>query len=67
MEIQFDANGSPFVDWGGNTIRLEKDLITEKHLLEKAETELRETPEIRKGALAELKRLIKGKFIISIF
>lgn len=63
MEIQFDANGTPFVDWGGNTIRLEKDPITDKNLLEKAETELRETPEIREEALAELKRLIKGNIL----
>lgn len=60
MEIQFDENGVPYVDWGGNTIRLEKEPVTEKALIEKAEKELRETPEIREQALRELRELLKG-------
>ncbi|XP_049882252.1 alpha-tocopherol transfer protein-like [Pectinophora gossypiella] len=60
MEVQFDKNGSPFVEWGG-MIRLEKEPITEKNLLEKAETELRETPEVREQALNELRQLLKGE------
>lgn len=60
MEINFDENGVPFVDWGGNTIRLEKEPITEKHFIEKAEKELRETPELREQALRELRELLKG-------
>ncbi|KAI5634526.1 CRAL/TRIO domain-containing protein [Phthorimaea operculella] len=59
MELQFDSNGSPFVEWGGNVIRLEKEPITEKELVEKAEKELRETPELREQALRELRQLLK--------
>ncbi|KAJ2953835.1 hypothetical protein O0L34_g1464 [Tuta absoluta] len=61
LQLQYDINGSPFVEWGGNTIRLEKEPLTEKELIEKAETELRETPEIRDQALQELRQLLKGE------
>ncbi|XP_026321621.1 alpha-tocopherol transfer protein-like [Hyposmocoma kahamanoa] len=61
MEIHYDENGTPYVDWGGNTIRLEKEPITEKVLIEKAEKELRETPEIREQALRELRELLKAE------
>lgn len=63
MEIHYDENGAPYVDWGGNTIRLEKEPITEKDLIEKAEKELRETPEIREQALRELRELLKGTVV----
>lgn len=60
MEVQFDENNAPFLVWGDNIIRLEREPITDKALLEKAERELRETPENRENALRELRQLIKG-------
>ncbi|KAM3964690.1 clavesin-1 [Aphomia sociella] len=61
MEIEFDANSTPFVVWGGNRICLEKEPITEKCYLEKAEKELRETPANIEAALTELRILLKGE------
>ncbi|XP_026757330.1 clavesin-2-like [Galleria mellonella] len=61
MDIQLDANGTPFVVWGNNRIQLEKDPITEKCYIEKAEKELRETPENVEAALTELRILLKGE------
>lgn len=66
MEIHFDENGAPCVEWDGNTIRLEKEPITEKVLIEKAEQELRETPELREQALRELRGLLKGSAMYTI-
>lgn len=67
MEINFDENGAPYVDWGGNTIRLEREPVTEPVLIEKAEKELRETPELREQALRELRELLKGIHITITF
>lgn len=64
MEIQYNADGSPFVMWGDQRIELETSPIEEKFYLEKAATELRETPEVVTKALAELRELIKGTFVI---
>lgn len=63
MEIHFDEKGAPYVEWGGNVIRVEREPITEKSIIEKAEKELRETPEIREQALQELRELLKGAAI----
>ncbi|XP_059049876.1 clavesin-2-like [Achroia grisella] len=61
MEIQFDASGTPFVVWGNNRIHLEKDPITEKCYIEKAEKELRETPANIETSLTKLRILLKGE------
>ncbi|XP_013201282.2 alpha-tocopherol transfer protein-like isoform X1 [Amyelois transitella] len=66
MELQFNADGSPFVMWGGNKIQLENGPVTDKIYLEKAEKELRETPEIVKAALEELRKLLKGESNLAI-
>lgn len=61
MKIQFNDDGTPFVMWGDHKIQLEKMPITEKYYKEKAETELRETPENVEKGLKELRALLKGK------
>ncbi|XP_068621423.1 alpha-tocopherol transfer protein-like [Battus philenor] len=58
MEIKFDGDGTPFVMWGDNRIQLEKHQVKEKEFIEKAERELRETPEIVEKALADLKQML---------
>ncbi|KPI94647.1 Alpha-tocopherol transfer protein-like [Papilio xuthus] len=59
MELLYDADGTPFVMWGENLIQLERMPITEKEYVEKAEKELRETPEIVEKAVAELREMLK--------
>ncbi|CAG4997968.1 unnamed protein product [Parnassius apollo] len=59
MELQYDSDGTPFVMWGDNQIQLERTPVTEKIYMEKAEKELRETPEIVEKALADLRELLK--------
>lgn len=61
MEVQFDSDGIPFVTWGDNKIQLELNPIDDASCLEKAEKELRETPEVVENALIELRKLIKSK------
>lgn len=59
MEIQFGSDGVPFVTWGGNKIMLELNPIDDEVSKEKAEKELRETPEVVEQALTELRQLLK--------
>ncbi|KAJ0182048.1 hypothetical protein K1T71_002770 [Dendrolimus kikuchii] len=61
MAMKFDDDGVPYVMWGSNKIQLETNPVTEKKILDKAENELRETPEVVEKALAELRELIKGE------
>ncbi|PZC81182.1 hypothetical protein B5X24_HaOG213283 [Helicoverpa armigera] len=59
MEVQFGSDGIPFVTWGGNKIMLELDPIEDAECKEKAEKELRETPEVVEKALIELRQLLR--------
>ncbi|XP_028034135.1 alpha-tocopherol transfer protein-like [Bombyx mandarina] len=61
MELQMDVNGNPYVVWGEHKIQLEREPVTGEALLEKAEKELRETPEIVEKAVADLRTLLKGE------
>lgn len=66
MEVQIDVDGMPYVMWGKHKIRLENNPVLEKRFQEKAQKELRETPENIKNGLEELRRLLKGEiFVIS--
>lgn len=67
MEIQYNEDGTPFIMWGDSKIQLERWPITEKFYKEKAETELRETPEIIEKSLQELRALLKGKTFVTLF
>ncbi|KAL0849473.1 hypothetical protein ABMA28_013754 [Loxostege sticticalis] len=61
MEIQFNKEGKPYIMWGDNVIQLESDPVTDKRYKEKAEQELRETPEIVAEAIEELRKLLRGE------
>ncbi|XP_063838487.1 clavesin-1-like isoform X2 [Ostrinia nubilalis] len=61
MELQFNEDGKPYVMWGKNIIQLENGPITDKQSKEKAEKELRETPEIVAAAIEELRKLLRGE------
>lgn len=62
MSIQLGDEGIPFIDLGdGYKIRLEYEDLQEEKYIEKARTELRETPEVVKAAVEELRELIKGR------
>lgn len=61
MEIQFSEDNIPFVMWGDNKIILEPGPFTEKYYKEKAEIELRETPENIEKGLKELRELLEGE------
>lgn len=62
MSIHHGEDGIPFIDLGkGYKIRLEYEDLTDEKYLEKARTELRETPEIVEKSLAEFRQLIKGE------
>ncbi|CAK1544175.1 unnamed protein product [Leptosia nina] len=61
MGLEYNADGTPYVLWGGHRIELERDPLTEKCYTEKAEKELRETPENVEKALKELRELLKGE------
>lgn len=67
MEIQFNEDKSPFVMWGHNKITLEPGPFEEKYYKEKAEVELRETPENIEKGLRELRELLKGELFIFYF
>lgn len=59
MSIQLGEEGIPFIDLGdGYKIRLEYEDLTDKKYFEKAERELRETPENVKAGVNELRQLI---------
>lgn len=64
MELQYDGEGTPFVMWGENHIQSERMSITEKEYLEKAEKELRETPENVEKAVAELREMLRSEYNI---
>ncbi|CAH2067258.1 unnamed protein product, partial [Iphiclides podalirius] len=59
MELQFDPEGTPFVMWDEHRIQLERAPATEEEYVEKAERELRETPEVVEKGIAELRDLLK--------
>lgn len=62
MELEYGADGTPFVMWGDNRIQLEVKLKSEDTALkEKAKKELRETPEVVEQALREFRKLLKSK------
>lgn len=56
-----ETDETPIIDLGkGYTVRLERQDLDEK-TQEKAEKELRETPEIKKEAIKEFTLLLSGK------
>lgn len=62
MSIKTGEDKIPFIDLGdGFVIRLEYEDLTDEKYIEKAKTELRETPENVEAAISELRNLIKGK------
>jgi prefoldin subunit 5 len=62
MSIEFGEDKIPFIDLGeGFKIRLEYEDLTDEKYLERAKNELRESPETVENAIAELRKLIKGK------
>ena len=61
MALQFEPDGTPFVMWAEHKIKLEISPITEDFYVEKAKTELRETPETIENSLQELRQLLKRK------
>lgn len=62
MSIVIGEDKIPFIDLGeGYKIRLEYEDLTDEKYIEKAKTELRETPEVVKVAVEELRELIKSK------
>lgn len=64
MSIQFGEDKIPYIDLGRDyKIRLEYEDITDEKFLEKARKELRESPEIVKNAIEELRNLIKGNCV----
>lgn len=62
MEIEYNEDKSPYVMWGEHKIQLEKEPFTENIFKEKAENELRETPDNVEKGLKELRELLKGTF-----
>lgn len=62
MSIEFGEDKIPFINLGsGYVIRLEYEDMKDEKYLEKARNELRESPENIENAIAELRKLIKGK------
>lgn len=61
MDVKLDTNGRPYFMWGDNKMRLEDEPVIEKKYKEKAELELRETPENVKAGLEELRKLLRGE------
>ncbi|GBP06046.1 hypothetical protein EVAR_3283_1 [Eumeta japonica] len=66
MKIEYNSDSSPYVMWGDNKIQLERTPAVEKYYEEKAETELRETPEVVEEAVRELRELLRGLTIDKI-
>lgn len=63
MSIEFGSDEVPYINLGeGYQIRLEFEDITNEKYLEKAKNELRETDELKRQALDELRDLIESKF-----
>lgn len=64
MSIEFGSDEVPYINLGqGYQIRLEFEDITNEKYLEKAKNELRETDEVKRQALSELRDLIKSEFL----
>lgn len=62
MSIEYENEKIPFISLGeGYKIRLEFEEIVDKKFLEKAKNELRETDEIKKEALRELREMIESE------
>lgn len=62
MSIVIADDKIPFIDLGeGYKIRLEYEDLTDEKYIEKAKNELRETPEVVKNAVEELRELINSK------
>ena len=62
MSIEVGADKIPYIDLGeGYKIRLEYEDLNDEKYIEKARNELRETPEVVKEAVEELRQLIKGE------
>lgn len=62
MSIVIGEDKIPYIDLGdGFVIRLEYEDLKEEKYIEKAKNELRESPEIIKSAVEDLRRLIIGK------
>lgn len=62
MSIEVGDDKIPYIDLGdGYIIRLEYEDLKDEKYIEKARTELRETPEVVKDAIEELRQLIKGE------
>ena len=63
MSIQYGDDEVPFIDLGsGFKIRLENEEVTDEVFVEKARTELRETPELKEESLKELRLLLQSNF-----
>lgn len=61
MSLKFDSNNVPFIEVGqGYVIRLEAEQL-DGASVEKAEKELRETPENITEGLKQLRILLQGK------
>lgn len=64
MSIKVGDDQVPYIDIGDNyKIRLEYEELSDAVFIEKARTELRETPENVAIALKELRELLQGKSI----
>lgn len=62
MSIEYTDKNVPFVNLGdGYQIRLEYESQLEEKYLEKARSELRETPDVVENALAEFREMIKSE------
>lgn len=59
--IKYDANNAPYFELGNVIVRLEIDEPNDA-IKEIARVQLRETPDIVKNSIEELRALIKGKF-----
>lgn len=64
MSIKYSENNLPYIQLEcGYKICLEYEEIEDEKYKEKAEKELRDTPEIRQQALIEIKELMKSEYI----
>lgn len=62
MSIVVGDDKIPYIDLGeGYIIRLEYEELKDEKYIEKARNELRETPEVVRDAIEELRQLIKGE------
>lgn len=59
--LKYDENKVPYIQLGHLKVRLEDEEPTEE-IKEKARVELRETPDVVKPAVEEMRRLTLGKY-----